>query len=247
MKVDVKIINILEECTYDDKTLFLPNIQLSRPDYVAVNKVLELLGGKWNRKVKGHIFEYSPEEAVENVILTGEITDIKKDFQFFPTPTAVVEQMLSLADIKKDSIILEPSCGKGNIADAIHRAYPNNKLLGIELNSMLNDVLKDKPYEVLAETDFLQYNTEKWDRIVMNPPFSKMQDIDHILHAYDLLASDGILVSVCSMSPFYRTCKKAEAFREFVDSHNATVIKLPEGAFKESGTMVQTCIVVVRK
>jgi len=35
--------------------------------------------------------------------------------------------------------------------------------------------------------DFLDYNDENFDKIVANPPFSKSQDVKHILHMYELL------------------------------------------------------------
>ena len=72
--------------------------------------------------------------------------------------------------------------------------------MGIELNEDLKPLLTDKPYEVLLGQDFLTYTEETWDRIVMNPPFSKCQDRTHILKAYELLNSGGILVAVASSS-----------------------------------------------
>jgi 16S rRNA G1207 methylase RsmC len=35
--------------------------------------------------------------------------------------------------------------------------------------------------------DFLDYNDETFDKIIANPPFSKSQDVKHILHMYELL------------------------------------------------------------
>ena len=81
----------------------------------------------------------------------------------------------------------------------------------------------------------------------MNPPFSKHQDIDHVYKAFEILKSGGILVSVMSNSPFFRTDKKSEDFREFLMLNSAIVEELPEGAFKESGTMVKTCIIKIKK
>jgi 16S rRNA G1207 methylase RsmC len=44
--------------------------------------------------------------------------------------------------------------------------------------------LKGKPYDVVYG-DFLEYGGQggNFDRIIMNPPFSKQQDIKHIMHA----------------------------------------------------------------
>jgi 16S rRNA G1207 methylase RsmC len=35
--------------------------------------------------------------------------------------------------------------------------------------------------------DFLDYSMDTFDKIVANPPFSKSQDVKHILHMYELL------------------------------------------------------------
>ena len=81
MKLSNVVLDILGECKVEENILYLPDRQLERADYMAVNKVLEELGGKWNRKSKGHIFDHCPEDEIETVILTGEITDKKKEFQ----------------------------------------------------------------------------------------------------------------------------------------------------------------------
>ena len=107
--------------------------------------------------------------------------------------------------------------------------------------------LAQKPYETRVGVDFLQYSEEAWDRIVMNPPFTRQQDIDHVLKAYEVLAPGGVLVSVMSASPFFRSNKKSADFRAFLDDIGAEVEELPEGAFKESGTMVKTCVVKIRR
>lgn len=78
-KIADNILDILGECRTEGNTLFLPDRQLERSTYQAVNKVLESIGGKWDRKAKGHVFaEGDPAELLDNVILAGEITDLKK-------------------------------------------------------------------------------------------------------------------------------------------------------------------------
>jgi hypothetical protein len=82
--------------------------------------------------------------------------------------------------------------------------------------------------------------------IYMNPPFELGQDIDHVMKAYTLLADVSCLVAIMCEGPFYREDKKAIAFREWLDKVGGSE-KLPEGSFKESGTMVSTRLVVIRK
>ena len=246
MKINNKVLDILGHCEVQDNVLYLPNERLERADYTAVNKVLEILGGKWNRKAKGHVFDHCPADDIDAVILTGEVTDTKKEYQYFPTPTNLAERLCDLAEINGSTTVLEPSCGQGNIADAAWNRGPA-KLLGIELNPDMERYLTKKPYETRIGVDFLQYSGEVWDRIVMNPPFARQQDIDHVLKAYEVLAPGGVIVSIMSVSPLFRSNKKSSDFRTFLEEVCAEVEELPEGAFKESGTMVRTCIVKIKK
>lgn len=247
MKVSNTVLDILGECKVEGNTLYLPDKQLDRADYVAVNKVLEMLGGKWNRKAKGHIFDHCPEDEIDSVILQGEITDKKKEFQFFPTPRAVAEQVCDLADITSECSVLEPSCGKGDLADVAWERSPR-RLDGIELNMDMEKYLVGKPYDTCIGQDFLEIaDDNNWDRVVMNPPFSRQQDIDHIYKAFKVLKNGGILVSVVSESPFFRSNTKSVEFREFLDKNNAEIYDLESGAFKESDTMVKTRIIKIVK
>jgi hypothetical protein len=81
----------------------------------------------------------------------------------------------------------------------------------------------------------------------MNPPFSKQQDVKHILHAWELLADGGTLVSVVSESPFFRENALSKEFRRWVEDNDVDVTSLDAGTFKESGTMVKTRLLVAKK
>lgn len=90
---------------------------------------------------------------------------------FFPTPRPVIDRMLELADIQSTDRVLEPSCGKGDILDAIRREHQDVDLAAIEQNLTLQGVLTAKGYdEIVDYGDFFERQCE-YDRIVMNPPF----------------------------------------------------------------------------
>lgn len=244
MKIQDDIIKILSECTIEGSTVFLPKTQLDRKTYMAVNKHLENLGGKWNRKAKGHVFDDDPTDSFENMLLTGETTDFKKEFQFFETPPELAKKMVEMAELKDSDFILEPSAGMGGIAKFIK---PDN-LICNELNPKMFEALKKElKCNFLAPVDFLTVSKLKPDKILQNPPFHKQFDISHILHAYSLLKEGGILVSVVSESPFFRENKKSVEFREFLNSVGAEIIINPEGTFKASGTMVRTRLIKIVK
>ena len=89
-KIPENVLNVLGECRADGNLLYLPSVQLDRKTYTEVNKVLENMGGKWNRKAKAHVFAEDDDvaEMLENVLLTQEVKDLKREYQFFPTPRA---------------------------------------------------------------------------------------------------------------------------------------------------------------
>lgn len=245
MKISENVMNVLIRSTVDEDSnlLFLPNEQLDRKLYVEVNKCLESIGGKWNKKLKGHLFDHNPSEDLDELLNTGEWTDKKKEYQFFPTPKEIVRQMISLAEIKNADVLLEPSAGQGNILEWFPKENP---YVAVELMGENCSVLKKKGYSV-AEADFLSLENLNVDKIIMNPPFTKHQDVKHVFHAWKMLSKGGRLVSIISESPFFRQDKISIEFREWIDENNVNVIDLDSGAFKESGTMVKTRIIVAEK
>ena len=228
----------------------MPSVVLSRADYMEVNKILELSGGKWNRSKKGHIFE-SEEKASQmlGVLDKGEVVDKKKTYQFFETPKLVVRQMLELADIKytdnpvKMQDVLEPSAGLGAIADEVDQSQCLFRCG--ELDEEKAKILIDKNYPVFVG-DFLTGNWEKFDRIIMNPPFTRGQDADHVLHAYSLLRKGGRVVSVMASGVTFNQQKKYQKVRDLIEK-NGQIIDLPTNSFKESGTNVNCVLVVLNK
>lgn len=241
-KIPNELLKLLDDCSIEEKLLYLP-AQLDRKTYVKLNKILEIMGGKWNRKQKAHVFPDNPQERIEEVMLTGEVTDLQKEFDFFPTPPNLAQTMVEWAEIQPEDILLEPSAGKGGIADFFPKENP---ALLVELEKQNAQYLEEKGYVVCVE-DFLQLDGVEADKIIMNPPFSKQRDIEHILHAYEALKEGGTLVSVVSESPFFRDNQKSQQFRSFLIETNAEVHQLPEGTFKTSGTMVNTRLIKLHK
>lgn len=167
---------------------------------------------------------------------------------YFPTPNAIVRQMIELAGIHSGACILEPSAGNGNILDGL-KAYMQEEgiscgLRAIERSSTLREILTLKGYNIVDD-DFLEHDQfDCYDYILMNPPFEKCQDILHVQHAYKCLRPGGRIVAIMSPHFSYGMDAKSVLFREWIDG-KGSYEKLPEGAFKESGTGVSTFIVVI--
>ncbi|SRR5258706_2442570 len=245
MKIKDDVLQVLRSSSVDEENylLYLPPQQLEKKLYTDVNKLLESINGAWNRKLKAHLFDHNPAEDLDEMILTGEWTDKKKEFQFFATPKEIVERMMLLADIKDGELLLEPSAGDGAILD---RFPKRNPYIAVELMDENYNNLKGKGYSVL-HGDFLEYTSGNVDKIIMNPPFTKQQDVQHIFRAWNWLSKGGRLVSIVSESPFFRENSLSKDFRDWLDINHATIINLDAGDFKSSGTNVKTRIIVVDK
>jgi predicted RNA methylase len=213
--------------------------QLERPLYTEVNKALECLGGKWDRKAQGHVFPEDPQDAIEQVVIDGAFSDTKRDFDVFETPVKLAQQMVQSAHIETGHRVLEPSAGTGRIADAI--AATKGILTCIEIQPKLVGVLRKKGYKPLQQ-DFLTYKGMQFDRIIMNPPFSKGQDIAHVTHALSLLKPGGCLVAVLSAGVLFRQTKAYKAFRDMAENSCSSTVSLPPNTFKESGTSINTVL-----
>lgn len=246
MQFDQDVIDIMRRAIWSDdgKSMKITE-QLDRGLYQRVNKALEALGGKWNRSAQAHIFKLDPRKTVDGLLETGTLR-VERD-GFFETPDQVVNLLLDLADILPCHDVLEPSAGLGAIAKRL-RQYTPHSLTCIEKNADRSAALLSMGFEVIPG-DFLETPTDgnQYDRIVMNPPFEELQDIDHVMHAYQLLAWDGRLVSVMSESPFFRNDAKAVNFRKWLKKVGGYSETLPDGSFNPSGTGVNTRVVVINR
>ena len=85
----------------------------------------------------------------------------------------------------------------------------------------------------------------------MNPPFSVAADrkayIAHVLHAWELLAQDGVLVAIVPSSVNYNADKRSSELRDLVMQNGGNWCDLEAAAFKESGTNVATCVLWLTK
>lgn len=246
LKFDEDVLDILRTMKWEDEGRLgiITSGQLERGLYVRLNKALEAMGGKWNRKLGGHTFPTDPRGHVEGLINEGTLT-VERD-GFFETPPAVVERMLSLVPIPDEGMILEPSAGLGAIADNL--PVDKERIICIEKNPDRCKALHDRGYPNVHCQDFLEFPTNlKVEAIYMNPPFEEGQDIEHVMHAYECLNDEAALVSVMSEGPFFRGDQKSINFRVWLERHNGYSTWLPKNSFKESGTGVNTRLVVLVK
>jgi len=230
--------------------------QLDRKLYLSVNEVLDRIGGKWNKKAKAHVFNEDPTDKLNAVIECG-VLEPKVKTGYFLTPPALVARMIELAELNRKHLILEPSAGQGHICDGVcdelHLPAKDALLMCCEILPDNRKILKDKGYS-LEDLEFFGFAEEIlktsscFDRILMNPPFEAQSDLSHVTTAFNLLRKGGVLVAIMSKGVMFRENKKTVAFRESILDEYAVLLEdNPDGAFKESGTMVNSVMIKLVK
>lgn len=247
-------LEILQNCTVEGNNVRLPAGQLDRKIYLEVASALEKIGGAWKGgKVSAFEFKSDPSELL-NQIAGGANVNLKKDFQYFPTPEPIADWLVELADIREEDTVLEPSAGQGAIVKAINSVYPEKQVHCYELMPTNQEILREIPTVQFIGEDFLNCKREGnlgikflYDRIVANPPFSKNQDIDHVRNMYDSLKYQGKMVSITSKHWMISDNKKETEFREWLNTVGAEIHEIEAGAFKSSGTVIETVALVITK
>jgi len=141
--------------------------------------------------------------------------------------------------------VLEPSAGTGSLAKACMAAGAK-EVICVELDSFNAGELLKAGFDAYC-TDFLQFVPgETYKRIVMNPPFTRNQDVVHVSKALALLAPHegqltAIMMANTDRGPFRRMVEDLDESGWWHES-----MDLPEGSFKEAGTGVHTMLFRVR-
>lgn len=167
---------------------------------------------------------------------------------FFPTPESLAVRMVEAADIMAGDRVLEPSAGKGDLALQVKMHGAGVECF--EVVPRLCEILRAKGLDAEC-CDFLDFHpSEIYDAVVMNPPFEKGQDIDHIRHAFRFLREGGRLVAIVSSGAMTRSDRKAVEFQDWLLSVNAEVTDNGSAfagpdAFRATG--VRTSMIVIRK
>lgn len=240
------VIDCLKAARIDGFTVELSK-QLDKSDYAKVDKILNALGGKWDRRSRRHVFtDKDPGDEIANYIQTGRLEPVEK-FDFFPTPVEMARQAASAAMLEPGMLVLDPEVGTDRLATACAEYVGVANVICYEIQAKYCDLMIAQGFKV-ERADFMEIAPEPiFDACVLNPPFRKQQDIDHVMHAYRFLKPGGRISAIMSLGVTFRSNLKSVRFREFLDAHQAVIKHNRAGAFKESGTMVQTISVVFQK
>jgi hypothetical protein len=200
-----------------------------------------------------------------------------KYYGFYPTPEAAAERLVNgdnrynrgvswLQEAGKPPLrVLEPSAGTGNLArlcaakdmpepsDYMKRGNYQQRVTVdcVEIQPHLAAGLEAQGlYRKVTCADFMALQPDPanlYDVVMMNPPFDRERDIDHVCHALKFLKPGGTLHAIMSAGTEFRSTRKAEAFRALMERLGASWDDLPPNSFSEVGTNVNTLILRVRK
>lgn len=173
-----------------------------------------------------------------------------KNFGEFFSSEEVAARVVDLANIRKGDLVLEPSAGSGVIADAARAKGATVHC--VEVQAHWASMLRQKGFAARADDFLTMPPVPQYDRVVMNPPFDRGRDCDHVMHAYQFLKPGGVLVAVMSARAEFATDGRHKALHDLIKQtcgryRVANWYTLPERSFAHAGTNVNTVMLKIEK
>ncbi|MGN2638826.1 class I SAM-dependent methyltransferase [Nocardia takedensis] len=252
-------LEILARSRVEGNKLFLTD-RLSVSDYRKLNKVLEAMGGQWDRRAGTHVFPDDPTETIAAAVARGTTpnTDRKVLAAYFATPEALARLLVEgphsdISALAPGAHVLEPSAGDGALVRAILAANPGMRITAVEPDRVRAAAIDYDPRVTVVIAEFEEFAagaTDRYAGVVMNPPFALPHRptvwIDHLHTAWNLLAPGAQLLSLAPNGYTYRTDHAHRAVREIVIAHGGHEV-LPAGSFTTSGTGAATVLLHARR
>lgn len=176
---------------------------------------------------------------------------------FYPTPQSLINKMLNKIDFRMIHNVLEPSAGKGDIAEAVKQKFKSNygysynsdkksfDIDCIEIDENLQHILRGKELRIVHD-NFLNYNSyKKYDVIIMNPPFSEGDK--HLLKAIKMQETGGKIVCLLNAETLKNAYSNIRIdLLQQLEKYNAN-IEYIENAFTdaERKTEVETALIYI--
>lgn len=172
---------------------------------------------------------------------------------FYPTPAKVALKMLER--VSKDAEnFLEPSAGKGDLADIIkrkgedgsyNRNYNRHRVDCIEIEPDLVAALRGKEYSVVGY-DWLTYSgVSYYDAILMNPPFSNGDE--HLLKAWEFMWDGEIVCLLNEETVRNPHTKNRQRLAEIIKNHGDVTFLGDCFKTAQRSTDVRVAMVYLRK
>lgn len=175
-----------------------------------------------------------------------------KNFGAFFSSDEVAAAVLQRVDCGLKGLrVLEPSAGSGVLAKAARAAGATVTCMEIQ-PGLAHELGVVHGFRDVREVDFLTVApTPTFDVVLMNPPFDRGRDCDHVRHAFKFLKPGGVLVAVMSARAEFGTDARHKALHDLIkenDSRWGWVWRdLPERSFAHAGTNVNTVTLRISK
>ncbi|WP_116892919.1 DUF4942 domain-containing protein [Pseudomonas savastanoi] len=201
-RLPMEVIDMLSAIEFRDSFNSLNLYSKSQSSISKAVQVLEDIGAEvsFNRdKSMAWVrFDYEPRPVIEQLIFGGVVPE-QASYQFYPTKSRISKDAAQRLCVEAGKRYCEPSAGLGDLACHL----PMATTTCIELAQVRAKVLEAKGYNTV-KADFLEWakrnSDQRFDGILMNPPFSKGRALAHIIAAASLLAEDGRLVAILPAS-----------------------------------------------
>lgn len=166
----------------------------------------------------------------------NEADQFATDFQ---TPHNVCKYMASLIPYKSEAKFLEPTPGVGNLVAAIRERFP-----------------REQTHQIVAPKDFFLLENQKFDSIIMNPPFSsKSAFLKHAptgsnkfgmrLGYFILQECMNMSDNVIALMPWFTISDSDVRLRSLYDFGLKSLTALPRKTFQYA--RIQTVVIELRK
>lgn len=185
---------------------------------------------------------------------SGRAAKGREGDDYFATPEPIGLKMVQWSGAAPGDDVLEPSAGHG----AISRWFPEgSKIRVIEKSQELaSRLMLRTDGDVVAGTFEAHHIMNKYDAIVMNPPFGRggALAMQHLSKAVNHLREGGRVVALIPTGPaadkawerwFYAKDEKGRS--ELGDLHLVMDVMLPRSVFERAGTQIPSRIVVIEK
>lgn len=246
--LDLELLEVLGRGKALANTVQLELECTSRDQKLQLDKVFSSFHAHWNRVRNSYVFSGDATRLFSDLLQTG-FTKVPSGFDERATPATLVKTMIGMAKLEPGLLTLDVGAGTGALALAAAQEVEAEHCFGVEICAMRAQRLQEQGI-VTFHGDFLSrrnwgQSALRFDRVLMHPPSLNQRDIDHVMHAWPLLARTGRLVALMSASVQYRVDAKSVAFREFVASVKGVMLPCLADAALESGP--PNCLVVLDK
>ena len=176
---------------------------------------------------------------------------------FYPTPVTFLKEIARGLNWDKIQYVLEPSAGRGNIAEFVRNETKYVSAQGwnydrkkvdidcVEIEPELRSILTGKNFRVVHD-DFLTFRTYKhYDLVFMNPPFS--QGAKHLLKAIEVQSlSGGMIICILNAETIRNVCtNERNLLGRKLKEFNAEIM-FYENAFAQADNPTNVEVAVVK-